>query len=238
MPGHRSIRGRLIGSAPRRHVARGIATGIFIAIATGIVIGLVAGSVPAAAEEPRAAAAAAEVDQQGLAELVPFLVQVVNLAVLDPILAASLVPEAWIDSLVEGALEIEAEVPEKPSKPDAPLAWPVGPWLTPDSLVTTIKTARPEAVRSLYRALEPRVAASCRRQAASSWAACERAMRASVARLSHASVLARSVGGPATPITATQREVARLGEPVVVALRDQCRVLGRSVWGEDWSTRP
>lgn len=191
-------------------------------------------SLVASAEMPQGSTA----DDDRIAELAPFIVQIVNFAALDPVLAASLVPEDWIESMVGGAAQVEAEVARKPSKIDPPIAWPIGPWTTPESLAATIKAAQPGAVGSLYRALKPRITTSCRKRK-SSWANCDRAIRTSVAKLSAAAVLARSIGStPVVAVTPTQRELARLGPPVVVAVRDQFRVLGKTVWGEAWNTRP
>ena len=173
-------------------------------------------------------------DEQTLVALAPYVSQIVNLAQYDPVLAARLVPDDWIESLVEQALSLEAEEPEQLVRKDAPRGWPVGPWASPEALATTIRELRPGAVGALYRSLDARIDAECSRRGRSS-RRCEQAMRASVTRLSDAAVLARAEGGPTPPITATQRELARLGRPVVLALRDQCRALGRHVWGPDWN---
>jgi len=175
-------------------------------------------------------------DREQLSSLVPLVVQIVNLSALDPVFAASLVPDAWLQAIVDGAFEIEAETATRPPKLDAPLPWPVGPWATPASLVSTIRTAQPTAVAGLYRALQPRFVGHCRLRKAS-FKACDEAIRIAAARLSAPSVHARAGGRPATAVTPTQREVARLGESPTAALHDQILLLARKVWGEDWGTK-
>jgi len=60
-------------------------------------------------------------------------------------------------------------------------------------------------------------------------------MRASGSKLSDRSVLERAANGSTSPITPTQRGLARLGLPVVTALRDQIQLLGIALWGPSWS---
>lgn len=200
---------------------------------------------PGLAGEARAPGAAAppvpsageHMGEEELLALAPLLVQIVNLAEWDPQIAANLVPEVWIGSAVEGALEVEAEVPVKTSTPDSPQDWPIGPWTTPASLAATIREAEPRAVASLYSALKPRLANYCRQRKAS-LARCDTAIRRALGRFSAPAVLTRSVGGATaalSPITSTQRELARLGPPVVVALRDRLQVLGQTIWGDAWN---
>lgn len=168
-------------------------------------------------------------DEQLLA-LAPHAAQVVNVALFDPVMAASLIPEAWIDSLTTGALSLEAEVPARKSEPEPPHAWPIGGWRTPADMVSSIRGVEPRAVAALYRALRPRLAANCKRRA-STYEACDRAIRASVSRLSAPSVSARASGETKTPMTETQRELARLSKPVVVALGQRLRGLDAALWG-------
>jgi hypothetical protein len=162
---------------------------------------------------------------------VPYVAQIVNLALFDPVLAASLVPDTWIDSLTASTLAVEAEVAVQPSKSDPPLPWPIGPWNNPESLAASIAAVEPRAVASLYGALRPRFAESCR-QRDTSPEKCERAIRTSVSRLSAKAVEARAIGGSIAPITPTQQKLARLGEPVVLAVRRQLRGVGRALWGD------
>jgi len=172
-------------------------------------------------------------DQAQLLVLAPFLAKIVQLAAVDPALAVTLVPDPWIDSLVAGALAVEAEVAERPPEADAPQQWPIGPWPTPVSLARAIETLDSTAVAALYRELKPRLAGHCGQRGAS-LAACDRAMRAAGSKLSARSVLERAADGSTSPITPTQRELARLGVPVVTALRDQIQLLGIALWGPAW----
>jgi hypothetical protein len=176
---------------------------------------------------PGAEARDAAFDEAQLYALAP---QILQLAAMDPLLAASLVPDAWIDRALLGALEIEAEVPAHPPAADPPQRWPIGPWASPAALARTLRAIDPDSVVALYRALEPRRAARCRHHA-KSLAACERALRAAASRLVSRSVLNRAAHGPAEEITATQRELARLGVPVVMALRDKVSGVGTRLWG-------
>ncbi len=182
---------------------------------------------PALAREPGPSPSSYE----QLYAAVPYVAQIVNLALFDPVFAASLVPDSWIDSLTASTLAVEAEVAVKPSKSDPPLPWPIGPWNNPESLAASIAAVEPRAVASLYGALRPRFAENCR-QRDSSPENCERAIRTSVSRLSAKAVEARAIDGSIAPITPTQQKLARLGEPVVLVVRRQLRGLGRALWGD------
>ena len=179
-----------------------------------------------------AAVGSAEPQETGFdeAQLYALAPQILQLAAMDPVLAANLVPDAWIDRVLVGALAIEAEVPAHPASADPPQRWPVGPWSTPDSLATTLRAIDPKSVAALYGALAPRRAARCR-QHAKSLVDCDRALRTAASRLVASSVLNRASNGPAEEITATQRQLARYGVPVVVALRDKVRGVGTLLWG-------
>jgi len=172
-------------------------------------------------------------DPDQLAVLAPHLAKILQIAAVDPALAVAIVPDAWIDSLVAGALAVEAEVAVRPPHSDAPQQWPIGPWPTPVSLAGTIGEVDVGTVVVLYRELKPRLAGRCR-QLGASLAACDRALRVSGSKLSSHAVLARATDGSVTPITPTQRELARLGVPVVTALRDQIQLLGIALWGPSW----
>lgn len=176
-------------------------------------------------------------EQEQLYVLAPYIAQIVNLALFDPVLAANMVPEDWIDSVTENALAVEAEVPIQPGKSDPPHLWPIGPWPSPASLATSIEAFQPVAVASLYDALRPRFAQACKRRGRS-LAACEGAIRTSMSRLSDPSVRARAIGKPVKPMTPTQLELARLGEPVVLAVRKQIEVVGKTLWGPPRTSTP
>jgi len=185
----------------------------------------------ASAASPIAGASTANPGQ--LAVLAPHFAKILQLAAVDPALAVALVPDLWIDSLIAGALAVEAEVAVRPPPSDPPQQWPIGPWPTPISLASAIEAVDASSVVALYEALKPRLAGRCRQRGAS-LAVCDRAMRASGSTLSNRSVLARAADGSKSPITPTQRELARLGVPVVTALRDQIQLLGIALWGPSW----
>jgi hypothetical protein len=175
--------------------------------------------------------------EEQLYALAPHAAQIVNLAQLDPVLAARLVPEIWLDSLTTGAIAVEAEVAVEFDQIDPPHTWPIGPWRSPTALVTSIEAVNPGAVASLYRALRPRIAANCRKRKVTA-EKCEAAIRSSVERLTDRAVLNRASGEPAPAMTPTQRELARLGEPVVIALRTRLGSLGLSLWGGPPAAKP
>lgn len=168
--------------------------------------------------------------------LAPHLAQIVNLAQLDPALAAQLVPETWVDALAAGVLAVDAEEPARAEERDPPRSWPIGPWTSRAALVRSIDALDPRAVASLYRALRPRFAAHCKHRG-TSLGDCERAMRRTMARLGDASVHARTQGATSAPVTVTQRELARLGEPVVRSVRRRLRELDRMLFGRARGTR-
>lgn len=166
-------------------------------------------------------------------DVAPHIAQILQLAAMDPALAVTLIPDTWVDFVVAGALAVEAEVPVRPSEPDPPQQWPIGPWSNPSSLAGAIQAVDSGVVAALYRELKPRIATHCRQRGAS-LAACDRAMRASGSKLSARSVFERAADSSTSPITPTQRELARLGVPVVTALRDQIQLLGIALWGPSW----
>lgn len=168
--------------------------------------------------------------------LAPYVAQIINLALFDPVLAASLVPDPWIDSVATGALAVEAEVAVKPGKPDSPHPWPIGPWTSPASLAASINAVEPRAVASLYAALRPRLALNCR-QRGTSIERCERAMQIAISRLSAPSVRERATRNAAAPITPTQQALARLGEPVVLAIYGRLRGLHTALWSDPKDSR-
>lgn len=186
-------------------------------------------AVSAASEGSGPAAA----DTDPLLALAPHFAQILQLAAVDPAFAVTLVPDPWIESLVAGALAVEAEVAVRPPASDPPQHWPIGPWPTPASLAGAIEAVDSGAVIALYRELKPRLAGHCRQRGVS-LADCDRALRASGSRLSARSVLERATDGSVSPITPTQRELARLGAPVAIALRNQIQQLGKAVWGTAW----
>jgi hypothetical protein len=175
----------------------------------------------------------APVDQGRLVALAPVLTQIVALAALDPVLAANLVPDPWIDSFVSGALTIEAESSRRAEAQDPPQRWPIGPWATPASMVQLIHSVDPRAVLALYRALTPRLEVRCSRRAMS-FERCDRTIRAAGSRLAACSVLERTAGRAAAPITPTQRALARLGGSVVLALRTRIHSVASALWGASW----
>lgn len=197
-------------------------------------------SVAVSAEQPKPQpatrqAASASVTHQSLSDeqlrvLMPAIVQALNLASLDPVLAANFIPASWIESLVLGAVAVEAEVPTELEGKYVPRTWPIGPWAHSSSMVATISAVDPAAAAALYRALRPRIKAQCA-QLGLTLPECERAIRKSMHRLSDPCVRAGAIGNIKTSMTPTQRELARLGEPVVVALHDQLQTLGKALFG-------
>jgi hypothetical protein len=178
----------------------------------------------------------AEIDQSELISLAPYIVQLIQLAMWDPDLAARLVPDSWIDFVLTSAIDVEAEVPERKSESMGAVGWPVGPWASPAALAHTIKTIDPAAVGVLYHALRPRMTSRCR-QIGATTKVCARALRTAVSRLCAPEVRARASGLPVShALTATQIELARLGEPVVFALGDQLQILERTLWGKSRRT--
>lgn len=166
-------------------------------------------------------------------DVAPYVARILDVAAMDPALAAALIPAPWIEFLVAGAFELEAEVAVRPSESDPPQQWPLGPWSDPSSLAGAIQALDSRVVAALYRELKPRLATHCARRGAS-LSACDRAMRVSGSKLSDHSVLERAADASMSPITPTQRELARLGVSVVTALRDQIQLLGIALWGPSW----
>ena len=221
-----------------RTIAPSLATGPAHALAIGraliiacMVAAVCSNSVRAAADSTAPSRTRAILRDE-LVSLAPYLAQIVNLAAWDPALAASLVPEPWIDALLSGAIELETEIAERKTHAPAPVQWPIGAWATPVSLAETIRAIDPTTVAALYRALKPRMSERCRR-VGSTAKACERALQTSVVRLSAPEIQTRAIGHrSAVPMTATQIGLSGLGEPVVIAVRDQLTILGRTLWGK------
>lgn len=157
---------------------------------------------------------AADPVEAELWQLVPQLIKLSSLASYDPVLAARLIPESWVDSAVLGALSISAEQAETRLEADEPQRWPLGPWPTQADLVASIDSIPPNAARDLYRALRPRIAHRCR-SARLSFEQCEQRFRVAADRLSAPALAARLAGNVAIPITPTQREIVELGPDVV-----------------------
>jgi len=172
-------------------------------------------------------------DDGRLAALAPVLSQIAALAAVDPVLAANLVPDPWIDSFMAGAFAIGAESSRHADALDPPQSWPIGPWATPASMVQLIHAVDPRAAVALYRALTPRVEGRCNRRKLS-FERCDRAIRVAGSRLAACSVLERAAGRTAAPITETQRELARFGKSVVLALRARIHSAAATLWGASW----
>lgn len=169
-------------------------------------------------------------EAEALEELAPMLLQIINLSLLDPGLAAGLVPESWVEAAVDGALRVESEAPSVRAEPAPAQSWPVGPWSSSASLAAAIQAVQPAAVVGLYRALRPRLDGECRRRALDA-EACERAIKVTASRLSASAVVAEAAKPTAAPLTPTQHAVSQLGEPAADALRERIRAVGTTLWG-------
>lgn len=181
---------------------------------------------PSAASRAAASGSAADI---GLDQVAPALPQIINLALLDPQLASQLVPDAWLDSAIEGARIVAGETPRPRREPLAPVEWPVGPWSSSTSLATSIRDLDPAAAAALFGALRPRIERRCA-LGGSAPGRCEQEMRATLERLGSPVVAARVAGRDAEPITNTQLEFARLGQEVVGIGHAKIAALRRAVW--------
>lgn len=166
---------------------------------------------------------------EALAQIAPALPQIVNLALLDPQLASTMVPDAWIDSGIESARIVAHEEPRPRPGAVPPQTWPIGPFSTARDLEQSIRTLDPAAAAALYGALKPRIAQRCQALGAS-FGRCEQELRMSLERLSAPVVAARVAGRDDAPITDTQLEFARMGGPIVQAGKAKIEALSRAVW--------
>lgn len=197
--------------------------------ATLLALGCALGTASLAASSPGARTG----DPRQGATPLPRLDELVRLAALDPPTAARLVPASLLDAFVDAVLAAAAEEPALPSRPDPPLEGPIGPWPSPAALAQQVAAADPLAVAALYRAMKPRLAASCRTRG-TSLQAFERAMAHAARRLSAPAVVERAAGGTPTPLTPAQRELARLGVPSIVVIQDGIGSVASALWGERW----
>ena len=168
-------------------------------------------------------------DEEALSQIAPALPQIINLSILDPQLAAEMVPDAWLDSAIESARLVAQEKPRAQLGPMTATAWPVGPWPNAGSMVTSIRDLDPAAAAALFGALRPRLARRCVVSGAVV-GRCEQEMRVTLERLGAPVVTARLAGRDAEPITDSQLEFARLGPQVVAVGREKIQALHRAVW--------
>jgi len=166
---------------------------------------------------------------EAFSQIAPALPQIVNLALLDPQLASTMVPDEWIDSGIDSARTVAHEEPRARIGVAPPTTWPVGPWTTARELESSIRTLDPAAAAALYGALKPRIAERCRAKGAS-FVRCEQEIRMSLERLSAPVVTARVSGRDDAPITDTQLEFARMGADVVTAGKAKLEAVRRAVW--------
>lgn len=164
-----------------------------------------------------------------LADPAVALPQIVNLARLDPAIAASMIPDGWIDEGIESARQVAHEEPRRHPGPLAAPSWPIGPWRSPPEVETSIRTLDPAAAAALYGALEPRIAARCKAKGAS-FARCEQELRMSLDRLTASAVAQRAAGRDTVAVTDTQLEFARMGTRVVSAGHAKLGALARAIW--------
>lgn len=157
------------------------------------------------------------------------LPQIVNLARLDPTLAASMIPDGWIDDGIENARLVAHEEPRRRPGALAAPTWPIGPWQSAGDVERSLHTLDPAAAASLYRALAPRIAARCKAKGAS-FARCEQELRMGLDRLTAGVVAERAAGRDAVAVTDTQLEFARMGTRVVDAGRAKLGAVARAIW--------
>jgi hypothetical protein len=183
----------------------------------------------AAASSTPPAASSLALDDATIAQIVPALPQIINLAILDPQLASQLVPDSWLDSAIESARIVAGEKPRAQHGPTAPASWPVGPWSSASSMASSISDLDPAAAAALFRALRPRIAQRCQMSGAVA-ARCEQEMRVTLERLGSPVVAERLAGRDASPITDSQLEFARLGPQIVHPGRAKIAALHRAAW--------
>jgi hypothetical protein len=179
-----------------------------------------------AAEQSLSLAVSAD---DAMAQVAPALSQIINLALLDPQLASTMVPDEWLDTGIESARTVAHEEPRARIGADPQMTWPVGPWTTAGDLEQSIRTLDPAAAAALYGALKPRIAERCQAKGAT-FVRCEQEIRMSLERLSAPVVTARVAGRDDTPITDTQLEFARMGAQVVSAGKAKIEAVRRAVW--------
>ncbi|MEZ4279830.1 MAG: hypothetical protein R3F21_09485 [Myxococcota bacterium] len=182
---------------------------------------------PAQAAEPAAGLTIGA--DEAMNRIAPALPQIINLALLDPQLASTMVPDEWIDGGIESARLVAHEEPRPRPGAAAAAAWPVGPFATARDLEQSIRSLDPAAAAALYGALGPRIAARCRVKGAS-FARCEQEIRMSLERLAAPVVAARVAGRDDAPITDTQLEFARLGQTIVAVGTAKIEAVRRAVW--------
>jgi hypothetical protein len=228
-------------AAPERNPRGGRLLALLIALDLGLAISLSVAplflglSEAARAAEPQTPTAATLAtlstlgSDEALAQIAPALPQIVNLALLDPQLASSMVPDAWIDSGIESARIVAHEEPRPRPGAAPPQTWPVGPFSTARDLEQSIQTLDPAAAAALYGALRPRIAQRCQALGAS-FGRCEQELRMSLERLAAPVVAARVAGRDDAPITDTQLEFARMGAPIVRAGKAKIEAVSRAVW--------
>ncbi len=194
-----------------------------------LLVGLSPAAHAADAQRPAAAGSTTVVSEEALAQIAPALPQIVNLALLDPHLASTMVPDAWIDTGIESARIVAHEEPRPRPGAAPPQTWPVGPFPTARDLEQSIRTLDPAAAAALYGALRPRIAQRCQALGAS-FGRCEQEIRMSLERLASPVVSARVAGRDDAPITDTQLEFARMGAGVVQTGKAKIEAVRRAVW--------
>jgi hypothetical protein len=169
------------------------------------------------------------IGEDTMAQVAPALSQIINLALLDPNLASTMVPDEWLDTGIESARMVAHEEARARIGADPQMTWPVGPWTTARDLEQCIRTLDPAAAAALYGALKPRIAKRCQAKGAT-FERCEQEIRMSLERLSAPVVTARVSGRDDAPITDTQLEFARMGPQVVSAGKVKIEAVRRAVW--------
>ena len=191
----------------------------------------------AAVADERPAQTATAVPPEVAAEIVRRLPDLLRVAALDPALAARLVPDAWLDLLVASALSSRDEAKSVPDRADPPHAGPVGPWPSKGALHDTLARTDPASVAALYGALRPRIALRCRARGVPP-SALDAALRTLAQRVTDPSVMERARGSSTVALTRSQRELARLGVPIVELAARRTESVARRLWGADWRKAP
>ncbi len=179
--------------------------------------------------EPPQAPPARDWSEPAWAELAQRLPELVQLAALDTNLAASLVPDDWIDLLIDATLETAAEPARVPEAPDAPHRGALGPWPSARHFAHSVEATDPVLLARLFEAERPRIARRCRARGVAP-NTFDTALRDAVAQLSAPAIVERAAGEKPA-VTRLQRELARLGVPTALIVGRQGERFAQTLWG-------
>ncbi|NNL84242.1 MAG: hypothetical protein HKP27_01230 [Myxococcales bacterium] len=185
-----------------------------LGVASGLAVSLATGAQEIRTPEDRSA----ETQVSPIETLAPQLVRLVNLAAADPVLASSLVPEAWIGDFVRGVLAL--------SKESATPQPRIGRYRPPSrELLDGLRALDAHAVAALYRAAEPRVLERASVEGASP-AEFDTALNTARLRLLSTSVSMPAARDSELLLTPTQYELAKLGPGAVAVVQRRVRAIG------------